>query len=231
MVAQATSKLNKPNPSADLGRFDYESLGSFAGEVKAAAAKIRQSLKRSVQEAIEIGHSLLHVKNLVKHGEFGYWLQAEFGWSERTAQNFMSVAERFAPATVADLPILPSVAYHLASASVPDEAREAAIERAKAGERITLAVAKEIVGLSKKRRRTRTAPMKKLKPRVAKMLVYFRDVCVKKDHKSLAKQLRDFAELLDGKVEAADQPEQEASVLYEATSQDSNKQPVDHSTN
>jgi hypothetical protein len=30
-----------------------------------------------------------------RHGQFGPWLKAEFGWSEHSAQNFMSVAERF----------------------------------------------------------------------------------------------------------------------------------------
>lgn len=202
--------------SADICQFDYESLGTAASEVKAAAAKIRQSLKRSVQAAIEIGKSLLHVKGLIKHGQFGYWLQAEFGWSERSAQNFMSVAERFDSASVADLPIQPSAAYFLSSTSVPDEARQAAIVRAKAGERITLAVAREIVGLSKKKRRTRTAPMKKLKPRVAKSLERFRDLCPGKDLPALAKQLREFADHLEGKAVVDEPSEETAEVLFDA---------------
>src|SRR5947208_15313192 len=84
----------------------------------------------------------LAVKEALEHGHFGPWLKAEFGWGERTAQNFMSVAERFKFAKIADLPIQPSAAYYLAAPSVPDEARQQAIERAEAGEEINTAVAK-----------------------------------------------------------------------------------------
>jgi hypothetical protein len=39
------------------------------------------------------------------HGHFGIWLSVEFDWSERTAQNFMSVARSFKYETIADLKI------------------------------------------------------------------------------------------------------------------------------
>src|SRR5262249_1572372 len=93
------------------------------------------------------------VKDALEHGHFGPWLRAEFGWSERTAQNFMSVAERFKSAKIADLPIQPSAAYFLAAPSVPDEARQVAVEKAEAGEEITGATARESVAEAKKKRR------------------------------------------------------------------------------
>jgi hypothetical protein len=71
------------------------------------------------------------------------------------AQNFMSVAERFNSANFADLAIQPSAAYLLAAPSVPDEAREKAVEKGEAGEEITLSAAKKIVAETKKKKRSR----------------------------------------------------------------------------
>lgn len=71
-------------------------------------SRIRERVKKTVEDIIEIGTDLLAVKETLEHGHFGPWLKAEFGWSERTAQNFMSVAERFKSAKIADLSIQPS---------------------------------------------------------------------------------------------------------------------------
>ena len=50
------------------------------------------------------------MKNALPHGRFGPWLKAEFGWTERTAQNFMNVAGQFGSKTemISDLLILPT---------------------------------------------------------------------------------------------------------------------------
>ena len=92
--------------------------------------RIRERIKKTVEGIIEVGNELLAVKDALPHGQFLPWLRAEFGWSERSAQNFMSVAEQFKSAKIADLPIQPSAAYLLAAPSVPDEAREKAVEKA-----------------------------------------------------------------------------------------------------
>jgi hypothetical protein len=49
------------------------------------------------------------------------------------------------------LPIQHSAAYFLAAPSVPDEAREKAVEKAEAGEEITFAAAREIVAEARKK--------------------------------------------------------------------------------
>jgi hypothetical protein len=88
------------------------------------------------------------VKKALGHGRFQAWLAAEFGWSERMARNFMAVAARFAKsAIIADLPIEATAAYLylLAAPSTPDSACQAAIARARTGERITTRIAKEII--------------------------------------------------------------------------------------
>jgi hypothetical protein len=77
----------------------------------------------------------------------------------------MSVAERFGKsARVADLTIDPTAAYLLAAPSALDEARQAAVERAEGGERVTTIIAKEILGQirKKKPRRKKAVPSEKL---------------------------------------------------------------------
>ncbi|MGH7222012.1 MAG: DUF3102 domain-containing protein, partial [Gemmataceae bacterium] len=75
--------------------FDYSLVGDSADKVRSSAEKIRRTVQKTIEDIIEVGTELLTVKEVVGHGHFGEWLRAEFGWTIRTAQNFMSVAERF----------------------------------------------------------------------------------------------------------------------------------------
>jgi hypothetical protein len=140
-----------------------------AEKVKAAAERIRETVKRTVVDIIQVGDELLSVKEALPHGRFGPWLRAEFGWTERTAQNFMAVAERFGKTEmISDLKIEPTAAYLLAAPSTPDEARQVAVERAEAGERITAKVAKQILAKERKKpgRRRRRASAAELAERL-----------------------------------------------------------------
>ena len=59
------------------------------------AERIRQ-LQADVQHGIiEIGFELIAAKKQVGHGSWAQWLQKEFEWSQRTANRFMAIAERF----------------------------------------------------------------------------------------------------------------------------------------
>jgi hypothetical protein len=94
--------------------FNYDLLETkLADKVRTAADRIRERVKKTVEDIIEVGNDLLAVKETLPHGQFLPWLRAEFGWSERSAENFMSVADRFKSAKIADLPIQPSAAYFL----------------------------------------------------------------------------------------------------------------------
>jgi len=76
--------------------FNYELLETkVAEQARSSAERIRQKVQKTIEDIIEVGQELVVVKEAVGHGHFGPWLRAEFGWTERTAQNFMSVAERF----------------------------------------------------------------------------------------------------------------------------------------
>ncbi|HEY7155629.1 MAG TPA: DUF3102 domain-containing protein [Gemmataceae bacterium] len=181
--------------------FNYDLLETkLADKVRSAADRIRERVKKTVEDIIEVGNDLLAVKEALPHGQFLPWLKAEFGWSERSAQNFMSVAEQFKSAKIADLPIQPSAAYLLAAPSVPDEAREKAVEKAEAGEEITFAAAREIVAEARKKKRPRrqkTMPAEKLAGRLVTVLERYRDRWDPKELAELARHLREFADSLD----------------------------------
>lgn len=88
--------------------FNYDLLETkVADKLRATADHIRSKVKKTLEDIIEVGNDLLGVKEALPHGQFGPWLKGEFGWGERMAQNFMSVAERFGAKTaiIADLTI------------------------------------------------------------------------------------------------------------------------------
>jgi hypothetical protein len=183
--------------------FNYDLFeAKVAEQARSSAERIRDKVKRTIEDIIEVGKDLLAIREALPHGQFGPWLAAEFGWTERTARNFMAVAEHFGPKTeiISDLTIQPTAAYLLAAPSAPDEAREAAIERAEAGEQITTAVAKEILAKSRKKkaRQRRNARPDVLSQRLTKVLGRYQELWDQKDLASLAKQLREFADSLSG---------------------------------
>ena len=181
--------------------FDYTPLDAQVAErLQSAAERIRGKLKRTLEDIIEIGNDLLAVKESLAHGQFGKWLRAEFGWGDRMARNFMSVAERFGKtATIADLKIAPTAAYLLAGPSVPDEARQRAIERAEGGEEITPRVAKKILAETRKKgkKKIKRVPAEQLGPRLVKVLERYRQRWNPQELAAFTQQLREFADTLD----------------------------------
>lgn len=59
------------------------------------AEDIRQCLKKTAQNFIEVGNLLLEAKSKVSHGEWGKWLKENISFSHQTANKFMQVALRF----------------------------------------------------------------------------------------------------------------------------------------
>lgn len=128
-------------------RYDYSGLPvNVAKQVRSAADRIKKRLKRTVSDIIQTGLDLVAVKEQLSHGEWGVWLEAEFEWKHTTAWKFMQVAEKFSQCeNLNSLPVRPSALYLLAQPSVPDEARDEALDKAESGEPITVAAAKEII--------------------------------------------------------------------------------------
>ncbi len=121
-----------------VAKFDYGDLApEVASMARQTAAAIREAHQRQVAEVIATGEALIKVKVLLPHGEFGRWLESEFGWSARSAENYMRVAETYGPTAqrVAHLPL--GVVFRLAAPTIPTEVREDVLLRADRGERPT----------------------------------------------------------------------------------------------
>lgn len=87
---------------------------------------------------IEIGRHLIEVKARVGRGHFLDWIQQQFQWSDKSAENYMRVAQHFGNSKeLSNLPVTREALYLLAGPTVPEEVRQDAVERAEAGERIT----------------------------------------------------------------------------------------------
>lgn len=108
--------------------FDYSALDTDTQSfIKVKAKDIHVRLKRTAEDIVAVGQALIDVKLRLDHGQFGSWLQSEFGMTDRHARNFMNVAIRFSDKTetVSDFPA--TVLYLLAAPSTPDEIVEQVI--------------------------------------------------------------------------------------------------------
>lgn len=87
-------------------------------------------MARTADDIVEIGRDLIAVKEAIGHGNFLPWIEAEFGMTDRTARNFMSVAETFGSKSEIVSDFTPTILYALAAPSTPDDVVQAAVERA-----------------------------------------------------------------------------------------------------
>jgi Protein of unknown function (DUF3102) len=132
--------------------FDYNILAPDIASMAAAAVEIRTSTSRQITEVVASGKLLLTVKAALPHGTFGKWLVAEFGWTERTAQNYMRAAETYGSNTkcVSDLPL--KTIYQLQAPTVPESVRADVFSMAERGERPTEVAVKTMIAEAKWKR-------------------------------------------------------------------------------
>ena len=70
--------------------YNYATLPrDVAKSAKLAAIRIKSTLNENL---IEIGSDLRAMKKKLPYGQFGAWIRAEFGMTERTAQRYMAAA-------------------------------------------------------------------------------------------------------------------------------------------
>jgi hypothetical protein len=115
--------------------YDYSALApDVAADAKAIAQRILAGKQRQIDSILEMGKDLSTAKQHLGHGNFGKWLAAEVGFSERTAQNYMSAWAVFGDqsATVSYLK-QPTDLYALASAT--ETVRRGILDRLNKGER------------------------------------------------------------------------------------------------
>ena len=112
---------------------------------------IRSLGKQTIANVIEIGRRLAECKKMVGHKNFGCWLDREFGWSERTAQRFMSIHQLAEAKSdkLSDLDLPISALYLLAAPSTPAPACDEILERAEVGEKIKHAEVKQAIAEAK----------------------------------------------------------------------------------
>jgi hypothetical protein len=138
-------------PVASGASFTYESLSpDVADAARKAAVDIRELVRRQIADVIEAGRALLRVKEDLPHGAFGPWLSLEFGWTVRTAQNYMSAAERFGANAqhVSHLPV--RAVYALSAPSTPDAARQALVAQVERGDRPTEVEVQQLIRVHKR---------------------------------------------------------------------------------
>ncbi len=187
-------------PIEAAARFDYAALGvQTARVVRVSAERIRQLVKRSLDDIVEIGAELISVKQTLPHGQFGPWLDSEFGWKERSARNFMNVAQRFKSASVADLEVDLTAAYLLAAPSTQERVRAVALERAEHGEHITNATVQDIIAETKSQQNNGQAARRRVhaRQRTLKALDRLRRQWPDGKAQELARLLREFADSLE----------------------------------
>jgi GGDEF domain-containing protein len=113
--------------------------------------EIKNLIRRTASNLIEIGKKLHEVKQLLGHGNFGNWLLTEFNWSVATATKMMQASERFENVNFTNLNFAPSAIYLLAAPSTPKKAITEALTQARGGKPITYTFAKQIVDHHKSR--------------------------------------------------------------------------------
>ena len=97
-------------------------LVALADEIRTEVSAAEADFQSAVQHGIKAGEKLIEAKDLVKHGEWLPWLEANFDGSERTARNYMALARN--RQRVADLPSIRE-AVALLTEPKPDPIEEA----------------------------------------------------------------------------------------------------------
>ncbi len=152
MINQNVIDVGEPAEIQQHGSgFDYTTLDltdSAMNSVIAERDKIRILYRSTQENYIEIGHALINVKSTLPHGQFGHWIDAEFGWSSATARKLIQVAEQF-PEIAHPERFEMTALYALAADKVPEQIRNQFIEQADAGQPVRLKDVREAIGTSR----------------------------------------------------------------------------------
>jgi hypothetical protein len=137
--------MNLQLVTTDQLAFNYDAVAApVAIRAREAAERIRLRLRRSAEDIIEIGRDLIAVKDSLPHGQFGAWIEAEFGMGAHTARRFMGVAEEFGDKTRIVRDLTPTALYELAAPKTPLEVREEVERMIEAGEVVTKATIEQL---------------------------------------------------------------------------------------
>lgn len=143
--------------SSQQGLFDYDALEVIHRlPIQQAEGEIATLFHRSVRNFIKIGQKLREVHHRFSTVDlFSAWFEARFGQSQRTAYNLMKLADKFKDAdddVIAKIGL--STLYELAAASVPESARQSALQLAGDGHQVTPEIADALIEQAKQEEAT-----------------------------------------------------------------------------
>ena len=172
--------------------FDYALIDPRLAQVlRGSAERIRQMMKRTIDSVVKTGLELREIKRTLPHRTFCGWLTAEFGWTRRSASRFMLVAGWLGGHgdMMSQLRMDPTAAYILTAPSVPNSARQEALERAENGEAITAKIAREIIEEAMKNARGRKVSTRQLQSRLARVLQRYVQQWPEDEEREIAEQV------------------------------------------
>jgi hypothetical protein len=176
--------------------FAYEAVPTVtAAALRAQAGKIRNLIGSTTVAIIEAGNDLRAARQHLKGAQFRDWVEAECGFSLRTAQNYIAAA-KYAEGKSATVALLnPGVVYKLAAKWVPPEIGDAAMQRAAKGDVVADRDVSAALGEAKFQKReverqqkksTRRAESKKIRERNERARLQQEDVRRAEDERVLA---------------------------------------------
>lgn len=129
----------------------YEGLSAVqVRRVQDATREIHVSGRIAARAMVAAGKRLKEIRDiLTQTGQWRRWLELEFGGSHDTADRLIRVADKFGSVN-AITNFQKGALYFLSAETIPQAAREQAVERATNGETITRQVAKQIVSTFQK---------------------------------------------------------------------------------
>jgi len=108
----------------------------YPPEIQALIQKIKNIQGKELEARVEIGLELARAKELLPHGQFRPWVRREFRWSERTATNYIILAQHYEGKTAkfADLGL--GTALALVADPTLEKVCDDVFKRAETGEKI-----------------------------------------------------------------------------------------------
>lgn len=120
----------------------------IADEINAIKEKTRDAV---ISGAIEIGKRLVEAKNMLPTGAWGAWLKTNVEYSERTAQNLMSIFNEYGRKGIPEGLQRASLTNALALIGLPDDMKHDLIESGDAEELSTRELKKKIEQMQKEK--------------------------------------------------------------------------------
>lgn len=127
------------------------------GELKALGEGILSLGRRTTEQAVELGGYLARAKSILPERAFGAWVKAICKFTSKTARNYIAVYEHLSEYKdrLVTAAVAPTTLFVLAYAEQPDVER--VISAIEAGEQLTVAQVKTMVGATPAKKATNEA--------------------------------------------------------------------------